>query len=371
MINKDSYKFIISYLIPLYIHDIDDFFNYFNAVIKDRHFIINKDVMTLKKKDFISSIEINKDGFLYEKYQQYSNGKKYGDFYRYRPNGDIHIYCSNTHKKGCIYQYYERGNKDTPLMLEIYSQHVKSLKHGKGYGYRRDGTIHYESQVRNNELHGLSTTFYVDGCQRAIEIYNEGIRTYISVYNHSCHTDKKPYIYESHGLIDAETSLYIKRVYSDGNVMVKEYYCHHRKSDDSVEHRRHGLYKEWYENGQLAMEATYDNGVYNGPYKEWHENGQLAIESTYEDGHYKGLYKRWHENGQLHTYTTYKNRDYDGQYNQWYDNGQLRIDTTYINGRRNGYYKVWNRDGNLIKDQMFGRGAEIFYNVHSLFDQYE
>ena len=59
-----------------------------------------------------------------------------------------------------------------------------------------------------------------------------------------------------------------------------------------------GLYKEWWENGQLYKECTYKSGKLNGPYKEWWENGQLKEEGTYKNGEREdGPYKRWYENG--------------------------------------------------------------------------
>jgi len=34
-----------------------------------------------------------------------------------------------------------------------------------------------------------------------------------------------------------------------------------------VNGKRHGLYKEWYDNGQLKIECTFDQGKHHGLYK--------------------------------------------------------------------------------------------------------
>ena len=49
-----------------------------------------------------------------------------------------------------------------------------------------------------------------------------------------------------------------------------------------------GLYREWYENGQLERECTYKDDKKAGLYRRWYKNGQLQEECTYKDGE-----KRW------------------------------------------------------------------------------
>jgi len=45
-----------------------------------------------------------------------------------------------------------------------------------------------------------------------------------------------------------------------------------------------GLYKEWYENGQLEFEENYNNGKKDGLQKHWEENGQLKYNERYKEG---------------------------------------------------------------------------------------
>jgi len=85
-----------------------------------------------------------------------------------------------------------------------------------------------------------------------------------------------------------------------------------------------GSIKRWHENGQLAYEIELKNdftppdehyyyyvndwkrygdkyvfyqGLYNGKYKKYYENGQLAKEATYENGKLVGTYKEWYKDG--------------------------------------------------------------------------
>ena len=62
---------------------------------------------------------------------------------------------------------------------------------------------------------------------------------------------------------------------------------------------KHGLYQEWYSNGQLCMECAYVDGKRNGCYQAWHSNGQLREQCNYVDDMRDRSYQEWHNNGQL------------------------------------------------------------------------
>ena len=48
--------------------------------------------------------------------------------------------------------------------------------------------------------------------------------------------------------------------------------------------KKNGIYKSYYDNGQLREEVNYINGKENGILKTYHENGQLWKEVNYIDG---------------------------------------------------------------------------------------
>ena len=45
-----------------------------------------------------------------------------------------------------------------------------------------------------------------------------------------------------------------------------------------------GVYKSWFENGQLKQDHIYKDGKLEGVAKWWFENGQLNSEGNYKDG---------------------------------------------------------------------------------------
>jgi hypothetical protein len=73
----------------------------------------------------------------------------------------------------------------------------------------------------------------------------------------------------------------------------EEYQCDYRTN------RKQGIYKEWYDNGQIEYSATFRNGKRNGVSHEWYRNGQLAEEENWLNGQLDGTVKYWSEDGKL------------------------------------------------------------------------
>jgi hypothetical protein len=68
-----------------------------------------------------------------------------------------------------------------------------------------------------------------------------------------------------------------------------------------------GLAREYYENGQLKMEVSFNNGRENGLKRTWYEDGALAIEGTMKEGQYEGLVTSWKPNGKKEAEHEFKN----------------------------------------------------------------
>ena len=67
-----------------------------------------------------------------------------------------------------------------------------------------------------------------------------------------------------------------------------------------------GLYRRWYENGQVEVERNFKDGKQNGYYRRWYGNDQLKVEGIYKNGKQEGIYREWHENGQIFVESNYK-----------------------------------------------------------------
>ncbi|WP_084187244.1 toxin-antitoxin system YwqK family antitoxin [Andreprevotia chitinilytica] len=69
------------------------------------------------------------------------------------------------------------------------------------------------------------------------------------------------------------------------------------KASDGSRWIRHGLFRAYHQNGNLASEGHYADGKEHGPWRDYHENGQVAAEGQYENGQETGEWKFWDADG--------------------------------------------------------------------------
>ena len=62
---------------------------------------------------------------------------------------------------------------------------------------------------------------------------------------------------------------------------------------------REGIFKSYYYNGQLYVEANFIDDIENGIFKSYYLNGQLFQKGNYIYGKKNGIYKSYYEHGQL------------------------------------------------------------------------
>ena len=126
-----------------------------------------------------------------------------------------------------------------------------------------------------------------------------------------------------------------------------------------VKGKKDGLWREYYENGQLWYEYNYKDGKRDGLYRQWYENGQLWYEINYKDDKQDGLLRQWYENGQLETENYYKDGKSDGLGRGWYTNGQLFGEYYYKDGKRDGLTRRWYQNGQLSREYYYKDGELI------------
>ena len=113
---------------------------------------------------------------------------------------------------------------------------------------------------------------------------------------------------------------------------------------------------------KLKLEVFIMNGKKEGIYRKYYENGQLCEEVNYIDDKMNGIYKRYHENGQLWIEVNYIDNEKNGIYKSYYENGQLWLEVNYIDDKENGIYKLYYQDGKLFEEVNYIDG-EIKKNI--------
>ena len=92
----------------------------------------------------------------------------------------------------------------------------------------------------------------------------------------------------------------IKEYYDDLNINIK--------IERTVKgNMNHGIYRDYYESGQIRTDANYDNGALDGSYSFYHENGNAYVEVIYDKGDLDGLITFYKPNGKVLEKVMYKN----------------------------------------------------------------
>ena len=67
-----------------------------------------------------------------------------------------------------------------------------------------------------------------------------------------------------------------------------------------------GEWKQYYQNGKLAFEGSYFDGLENGEHRYYYDNGKLKEEKNFRMGLKDGIFKSFDENGELVLTSVYK-----------------------------------------------------------------
>ena len=124
--------------------------------------------------------------------------------------------------------------------------------------------------------------------------------------------------------------------------------------------------EQQFENGRPHRELTihfYRNGPnrFHGPYKEWYPNGNLWKEGSYEENNRVGEWKWYAENGQLAKQAFYDSDGLaDGEWIYFHDDGTKRRVENFRAGKRDGRTEYFNDDGSQL--------LELFHFKDDLLD---
>lgn len=115
-----------------------------------------------------------------------------------------------------------------------------------------------------------------------------------------------------------------------------------------VDGRAHGIYREWFSNGRLKLEAPVIEGIgdlseiaqtswlFDGKSVVRDEEGLLKAEIFYEKGLLESSSLYYHSNGTLWKYIPYHRNLIDGELKIWDENGKLIESILYSEGMRHG-----------------------------------
>ncbi len=122
--------------------------------------------------------------------------------------------------------------------------------------------------------------------------------------------------------------------------------------------RPHGVWKDYYTNGQLWFEIEYDNGVPKGDYQSFYFNGKPQLKAHFTNGFVDGPYTEWYDNGNKRMEGNMKLCLKDGTWKYWNENGTLGKIESFKNGILDGEFVFWDSDG-VLKEKKYYKNGKL------------
>jgi antitoxin component YwqK of YwqJK toxin-antitoxin module len=110
--------------------------------------------------------------------------------------------------------------------------------------------------------------------------------------------------------------------------------------------KKEGLFKTFYENGNIKSEDNYQNWKLNGVCKSFYENGNIKSENIYRNNELNGVCKSFYENGNIESeYNFLSETSFECK--KWHSNGQIKHQEKYTRFLKQR--KCWNENGEQVK----------------------
>lgn len=223
-----------------------------------------------------------------------------------------------------------------------------SQKNGPYEKHYDNGKLKISGQYKNKKRVGEWKEYYENGSVKKVYSYSKGKR------------NKEGKTFFKEGNLKSET----KKI-GDGKFESRGYFkngtlFYERISPD-------GLYKEYYNTGELKIESTYEDGEMSGLWKQFSESGNVEWEVAYASGYKQGVYKEYHSKGKLKTEGTHKLSKKDGKETHYDIEGNQIDELKYKKGKliksKNGISKeIKIPDGMIEHVPIYPECEKVFGN---------
>jgi antitoxin component YwqK of YwqJK toxin-antitoxin module len=118
-----------------------------------------------------------------------------------------------------------------------------------------------------------------------------------------------------------------------------------------------GLYKEYYDSGELFREAQFRNGNFNGDCKIYFKSGKPEREGTLKNGREEGNSKYYYNNGALKGESVFVDGKKHGPTILYYLSGGVKARMNFDKGNAQGVQKMYYENGALESEMVFEQGV--------------
>ena len=163
---------------------------------------------------------------------------------------------------------------------------------------------------------------------------------------------------------------------------------HPKQYLEVVNNRAFGVYKEWHQNGILALETFIIGGeadltkdaektwLFDGYSRAWDESGYLAAEIPYRSGELEGISIYYHANGNIWKRVTFHQDKLEGDFEMFLECGQLLQSVHYVNNIKEGSAsRYWSEgcpaateeycNGNLVTGHYYDREGKLLSKIEN------
>ena len=125
-----------------------------------------------------------------------------------------------------------------------------------------------------------------------------------------------------------------------------------------TDNRKIGKWIEYYCNGNMKNQLTFQNGRPDGYAIMYHESGKISEEGNWKNNRWTGPYKLYYENGQpQHEFNFNASGKREGAVKYLYENGQVAIEGNFVNGKEAGVITEYHENGDLKATKTYNDGA--------------
>lgn len=279
----------------------------------------------------------------------YADGIKNGIKTTYLKDETVKENYVNDIKEGYTSFYYPDGK------LRLSVKFIKGREQGTAREFAESGEVITLLEYKNGYLigkekvnryvadslkNGKWVTFFPNGNIQSEEYYKYGVKNgYFKEYS-----------------VDGSLLTIVK--YVDG-VLIK----------DAEEVVNPDIKKEYYPGGQLKKAGSFKDNIPEGPLREYSEDGEIISTTIYskgkiiatgrDDGTFmkQGLWKEFYETGELKSIGKYINGKKIGDWKYYFSNGKTEQAGVYIkNGKPDGEWVWYYSDGDTLMVQNYSEG---------------
>ena len=121
--------------------------------------------------------------------------------------------------------------------------------------------------------------------------------------------------------------------------------------------RKDGLWKKYYNNGQLEHQLTFKEDKLDGKAVFYYKSGKVKEEGIWQKNRWVGEYKYYYKNGNLRNEWKYNETGKrTGVQRYYYENGAVKIEGAWENGKESGAIVEYFEDGSVKSERFFAGG---------------